>query len=127
LKGELPAELSLEQRISELADVIGRHRYRFSNERDLQDGIQRVLELNSIGHSREYRLTGHDIVDFLVGDVGIEVKVSGSPVQVYRQLARYAESEEIAGLILVTARTQLSPAKIILGKPVKTVKLGAFL
>jgi len=126
LKAENPAELSLEQRVADLAQLLGRHRYRFSNERDLQDGLQQVLESNAIEHHREYRLTSHDIVDFLVGDVGIEVKVSGSPVQVYRQLARYAESEEIAGLILVTARTQLSPAKIILGKPVKTVKLGAF-
>ena len=62
--------------------------------------------LNLLGASceREAHLGPGDIIDFLVGSVGIEVKIDGSLSSITRQLHRYAQYERIGSLILMTTR-----------------------
>ena len=74
------------------------------------------------------RLAPTDRIDFLLGGVGIEVKVDGSTAQILRQLRRYASSPQIEHLVLVTnrARHRSLPA-VIGGKPLRVVHINASL
>lgn len=92
----------------QLVDILGAYRFNFVGERQLQDGIEAVLQQESIAARREVRLSGRDRIDFLTGGVGIEVKTAGSSANLLRQLARYAEHDEIRSLIVVTNRSHLA-------------------
>ena len=77
----------------------------FRAELELQDGIEQVLTAEGIEFEREVSLAKGDKVDFLIeGSIGLEVKVAGGLSGVTRQLHRYAQSDRIASLLLVTTR-----------------------
>ena len=92
--------------VARVAAVIGSNRYRYSDEHQLHDGIAQALAAAGVTAVAEARLSAADRIDFLVGTVGIEVKVGGSPAAVARQLRRYAASPGIEALILVTNRAR---------------------
>ena len=116
-------------RLAELRDVLAGYRFRFASERDLQDGIARVLDDAGIAHRREAPLgpLGRaGTIDFLVGDVGIEVKIKGALAQVTRQLHRYAEEPAVRELLLVTGSAQLDRLpRALCGKPLDVLHLLA--
>lgn len=98
-----------------ICDLIKSHNYRFSNEKQLQDGIEHVFKANDLEYQREAK--GCDgVIDFVVIipaedgqiEIGIEVKIKGSPSSVLEQLGRYAKGGDFDGLILVTSRLQLA-------------------
>lgn len=73
---------------------------------------------------REVRLDADSIIDFMVGPVGIESKLRGGKMDIFRQLERYAAFPEIEALILVT-NTAMGLPKEIGGKPTFYLSLGA--
>lgn len=109
----------------ELGELIGGHKFRYANEADVQAAIAGLLIDAELDHDGEVPLNDRDRIDFLVGDVGVEVKIKGSPSAVLAQLTRYAESPRIAGLVLVTDRMQVASlvGPAILGKPIHVVRL----
>jgi hypothetical protein len=73
---------------------------------------------------REVRLGAGDVIDFMIGGVGIEVKLKGArKADVYRQLGRYARHDRVSGLILATNLSMGLPKEID-GKPAWFVSLG---
>lgn len=102
-------------------DLLDRYRITGRAERQYQDSIEEILVANKVSHVREAALSPADRIDFLIdGGVGIEVKVQGSRAAVIRQLARYAESDQVNSLI-VAATTRRLMAVLpdeILGVPV---------
>ncbi|MGH2878927.1 MAG: hypothetical protein ACRDK4_04880 [Solirubrobacteraceae bacterium] len=98
-------------------------RFNYGDEDRLQEGIAAALAAVGFDVEREVRLSARDRIDLLVGRVGIEVKVAGSPGSVANQLLRYAKSDRIDGLVLVTSRVRhLAP--MVLGKPIEVVQLA---
>lgn len=83
-------------------------RFRYSSEAELQNGIAQALTAAGIEHEPEAALSAGERIDFLVGAVGIEVKVGGSAAEVFRQLMRYAESPRIDSLIVVTDKVRIA-------------------
>lgn len=101
--------------------------FRGTNEQELQDGLELLFKAHFSDVTREASLSNHDRVDFLVEDVGIEVKVEGSPMQVMRQLRRYLEYEEVSEVVLVTTlRKHQEMPTLLGGKPVHVVWLSPF-
>ena len=86
-----------------VAEEIRRYRLTFSSEADLQDQLASVFDAAGISYEREATIAGGRI-DFLCGHLGVEVKIAGSPDEVWRQLERYAAAPEIDELVLVTTR-----------------------
>jgi hypothetical protein len=107
-----------------LAKAISASRFHYPSEATLQRGVAELLTELKLDFKSEFVLTPQDRIDFLVGDVGIEVKIEGALAGVTRQLWRYAECPEINHLILVTTRHihQNLPEEI-LGKPLYVVYL----
>jgi hypothetical protein len=104
------------------------HRFLFTTERELQAGIALVLEKQGVSFTREAALDDGTI-DFLVGSVGVEVKIKGTLQDVTRQVHRYLQCARVESLLLVTTRAALArlPATIS-GKSVRALHLvtGAF-
>lgn len=89
-------------------------RLRFSDEKSLQEGIERVLIAKKFVVKREHELGDAGTIDFIVfgreGEtplelpIGIEVKIKGSIAEIARQLHRYAYSKEIGAIVLATTQ-----------------------
>ena len=90
---------------SAMAQLLWATPFRFSSEDQLQGAMEQLFLSKGIPHTREVRLSAKDRIDFMVGRIGIEVKVKQSAETVERQLLRYAQHEEVDSLILVTSRS----------------------
>lgn len=108
-----------------VVEIIARARVDLSDEKRTQRDIAEVFTAAQIPFEREVKLTKKDIVDFMVGDVAVEVKLKTgtSKMDIYRQLERYADSEKVKALVLVTNLAMGLP-ETIKGKPVYFVSLG---
>ena len=91
----------------ELRRLLVGYLFNFTSELELQDGIGDVLRNNRVKHEREAQLGPRDRIDFLVGSIGVEVKVGGGTAALIRQLHRYAQHETISELLVVTSRLRL--------------------
>lgn len=110
---------------SEIVGLIRRHRLDLSDEKTTQVQLASIFTDHGIVFEREKRLTGRDIVDFLIQDgVAVEVKLHGAKkMSVFRQLRRYAAHSEVNALVLVTNLSMGLPPEID-GKPVYYASLG---
>lgn len=95
----------------------------------LQGAIADLLMRNGIKHMREFRLSDHDIIDFLLPgpvpgmSLGLEVKIKGGRHAIYRQCERYCGFDVVRGLILATNVAMALPSPIA-GKPTFVAHLG---
>lgn len=101
------------------------HRFNVSSEEELQRGIAAALAAHGIENEREVVLTPRDRIDFMVGAVGVEVKIGGGISALTRQLLRYAQVERVSELVVVSTRMQLSAQvpRLLNGKPVSAVTI----
>lgn len=91
--------------IAKILDELGRWNLRTDCENNLQADIAYLLGSMGIEFRREVALNSKDRIDFVAGKIGIEAKVDGSHDQVLRQLSRYAQSDSIESILLVTRRS----------------------
>ena len=111
--------------IDEVEACLRSYRYSFSNEVELQDGVEEALSAAGFNFERESAVPPTcDRIDFRVGFVGIEVKVGGSLFALVRQLHRYASAPSFNSFIVVTSLVRLSNLpREISGKPLRVVRL----
>jgi len=108
----------------ELALYLESFRYDSGSEAALQDGVAQSLEKAGLSFEREVELAPGDRIDFLAGAVGVEVKLTGGLSEVTRQLHRYAKSERIQELLLVTNSVRLARVpEALQGKPIHVAAL----
>jgi len=117
---------SLALTLEHLAAAIEGYRFDTSSELDLCDGIERALgelRLQTVPVRREVRL-GSDRLDFMIGSIGIEVKVDGSLSALTRQVHRYLARDEVHALLIVTTRsTHMNMPAEMNGKPLRVLHL----
>lgn len=111
-------------RIQTFIGLIRSAKIDLSSEKRAQADVEQVLTQAGIAFDREFPLTESDIIDFMVEDVGIELKLkSARKKEVYRQLCRYARHPRVGSLILASNLSMGLPAQIE-GKDAYFVKLG---
>lgn len=114
--------IEVDSSMDELEALLTSKRYRFNDETALQDGIGKVFTKAKIAFEAEVRLSPADRIDFLVGNVGLEVKVKGTEEAAHMQLLRYAEHDRILGLLLVSGTKRIGDIPPMMrGKPVRVV------
>ena len=92
-------------------------------EEALHAQVQLALSAAGFCAQHEAHLAPRCRIDFLVGDLGIEIKKSRpAPALLKRQLTRYAACEQIGALLLIAPRGVNLP-KTIGGKPVFQIAL----
>lgn len=78
------------------------------DEKRLHYALDRAIRaiLPEVTVQPEHALSAGDRIDYFLPQygIGIEVKVKGSPLQVGRQLERYASHPQIKHLVLITTR-----------------------
>lgn len=75
----------------------------------MQKAIAEILRRHGLPFRTEVQIGEgrQDRIDLLIdGGIGIELKVHGSMRKVQAQLRRYAKSEQITSLILISSRLQ---------------------
>lgn len=117
----------MSQSFEDVQTLLRTHRFRYTSEMELQDGIERLLSGNAFAFEREAQLSALHRPDFLVaGGIVIEVKVArrASRPDVTRQLSLYAQSARVNEIVLVTDRRQLAiQPRSLSGKPLVVVSL----
>lgn len=93
-------------------------------ERRLHASIETALQSADIAFDREVRLSPVDRIDFMVRSIGIEAKVRGARLSVWRQLERYARRAEISAVVLVGSIAMPNVVEIE-GKPFAHVSIGS--
>lgn len=88
--------------ITDFISVLKKYSFLFSNEKELQDEIEKRLKENNLEYQREFNLGENGIVDFYKDGIGFELKIKGQKQQIYRQCKSYCENEKINGIVLVT-------------------------
>lgn len=107
----------------EIVAFIEARRLSLTSEKRAQQDLESELVRAGIEHRREVRLSRHDIIDFMIGAVGIEMKIKGQRREIYAQCARYCEHSEVKALVLATNAAMGMPTEIC-GKPVLIARLG---
>ncbi len=107
----------------EIIQTIQCNRFDLQDEKVLQNQISQSFDLNFVVYRKEFRLDEKNILDFLIDDVGVEVKIKGSKRQIYKQCERYCGFDRIKSLLLITNRSMGFPSEIN-GKPIYIFNLG---
>lgn len=98
------------------------------SESELSDLVSERLTRCGIEFSREKWLNDTDRIDYLVGRIGVELKLKGPVSSVTRQLARYADSDLVDEVVLVTTRaTHKRVPGALRGKPITVIHVGGWL
>ncbi|WP_196606551.1 hypothetical protein [Pectinatus frisingensis] len=98
-----------------------------TEEIELQNIIAQILSDNSIPFAKEYRLGPRNRIDFFIPDIGIGIEVKkGKPHyrQVYQQLCRYCNFDNLTGIILVVERNLTGIPAEINNKPCVVIGLN---
>ena len=93
-------------------------------EYDLHRLVMDALDAHGISYEHEAKLAPRCRIDLLCGSVGIEIK-RGKPdrARLIAQLTRYAQCEQLTGLILV-AEKSISLPRTTAGKPLQIICLN---
>jgi hypothetical protein len=96
-----------------------------SYESQIYTEIERVFKESGILYEREVKIGSRMRIDFLCGNVGVEVK-KGKPnrCKVEKQVTRYCKSDRINSLVLVVERSLFSHLNESNGKKVYYVALN---
>lgn len=94
-----------------------RSRINVSTEGAAHIALSKALRAQGMEVQDEVALSEKDRIDLLIGTVGVEVKIKGQRREIFRQLERYAASERIEALVLVTSAPWPASIREIGGKP----------
>ena len=93
-------------------------------EYDLHRLVMDALDAAALPWEHEVKLALRCRIDLMCGGVGIEIKRGKvEKARILEQLRKYAECEQVHGLILVTEKTVPVPHQIC-GKPVRLICLN---
>jgi hypothetical protein len=106
-----------------LVRFIESRRWPLSDEKRLQEAVADELTANGYEFEREVPIARGDIIDFMVGNVGIELKIKGQRRAIYRQCERYCLHDRVQGLVLGSVVAMGVPA-FVNGKPLFVAHLG---
>lgn len=108
-----------------LMKILSRYPFSIQNEILCQNGIEQKLKLHGVPYEREVVLGKFGTIDFVVaGTVGIEIKIKGQRMPVYRQCVRYCKSGIIHKLLLATMHPLSLPSEIE-GIPAEVVSMAS--
>lgn len=117
---------SLDTSVKALAHLINRKLHTTQSEELLQSSVERQLEEAGANFLREKLLSSRDRVDFFFPNSGValelKLKKGWSKMDVFRQIERYAEHEEVKALVLLT-NIQMTLPTAILSKPAFVISL----
>lgn len=111
------------EQLDQIFTLLMSHKFSLENEKDLQVEIENIFNKWGVKNQREVRLSDKDIIDFMVGDIGLEIKLGGQAKRIYRQMQRYCAHDKIKAIVLITNKSMGLPREID-SKPTYILNLG---
>lgn len=111
---------------AELKTLIESYAYIFSNEIQLQDGIKKTFDMNSVQYERE-KTFGNNRIDFVHSTIAIEIKIKQPAMKVLKQLHRYAQIDTITEIMLITSRSMHKMPPTLNDKTLTVIRLNTSL
>lgn len=108
---------------ADIIRLIQTRRLPLSAEKPLQAALALEFEKAGIAAEREVDLGDGDVIDFMIGGIGLEVKIKGQRRAIFRQCERYCGHDRVVTLVLATNAAMGLPAWID-GKPVHVASLA---
>lgn len=100
-----------------IVDMLKTVRLPVNSEAETQVEMMNLFTRRGVWFHREFVLDRANRIDFLfAGGIGMEVKLKGSAMNIFRQCRRYCEFDQIKQLILVSNKAMGFPGEIN-GKP----------
>lgn len=109
--------------IDRIFSCLSTRRLSLSNEKKTQEEIAAAFDECGIPYEREFRLDAANIIDFMVSDIGCEVKIKSTRMKLFRQIERYADFDAIGRIVLITNVPTGFPPEVN-GKPVYVLNLA---
>lgn len=114
--------------IASILSTLTHYRFNFSSENELQKGLEEVFLIKNVNFEREFMLTKHDRLDFIIDQndfkIAIEVKIAGTKNALLRQISRYLSHDDINGVIVIGTPYWLQQLPTTLNnKPVSAYRL----
>lgn len=97
--------------------------FSFVNEKRLQQQVADELTALGVRFEREVEIAPGDIIDFMFGRIGMEVKIKGQRRRIYDQCVRYCKTDRVDEIVLATNATMGLP-RLIEGKPASVIHIG---
>lgn len=95
-----------------ILSILSDFTFDLEDEKQTQNQIETLFTRNLVPYKREYCLNAKNRIDFLSGNIGIEVKLKGRNSDVYNQIDRYLTFNELDSIILVTAKNFILPSTL---------------
>lgn len=108
---------------AQIARLIERRRLPLTDEKRCQEALAVEFAAAGILAEREVNLGDGDIIDFMIGNIGLEIKLSGQRRAIYRQCKRYVLHARVSSLVLATNAAMGLPA-LMNSKDVTVVSLA---
>lgn len=109
--------------VEAIFQCLANRRFPLNNEIATQDAIESAFKDSGISYQREVRLDAANRIDFMIGDIGCEVKIKSPKMKLFRQIERYVEFDAISRIVLIINVATGFP-KEINGKPVYVLNLA---
>ncbi|WP_416358181.1 hypothetical protein ACLNGM_09845 [Aureimonas phyllosphaerae] len=119
----MPSDLNIA--LDRILAALRSRRMPVDTEARLQAEIGAALVAAEIPATAEHRLDQRNRIDFFADGIGIEAKIGGGRLAVWRQLERYAAFPDITALVLVGTVAVPAHLSICGGKPFRHVSVGA--
>ena len=113
----------MKELVEKLKTAIGKYRFTFGTELQMQDQLAEVFTTAGIYFEREFKLSAADRPDFFISQFAVETKLGGSLNEHLRQMKRYNSHEKVLGTILISTRPFELP-ETLSDKPVAGINLG---
>lgn len=112
--------------VEQITSALAAGTFTYVDEVDFHRGIDTALTAAGIDFTPEVRLNSRDRIDYLIGTVGVEVKIKGTTDALRRQITRYADSPLVDELLVITTRPRHMDLhrKVLAGKPVTVLAIG---
>lgn len=108
---------------ADIVALVHTRRWPLASEKALQAKLADELAHAGIPAEREVDLGDGDIIDFMIGGIGLELKLKGQRRAIFRQCERYCGHDRVVTLVLATNAAMGLPATIA-GKPVHVASLS---
>jgi hypothetical protein len=111
--------------LSMITDTLVQYGYRFRDEKQLHQGMMKVMDRAGIEYEHEYT-AGSDRFDFFCDGIVIEAKIKGSLADALRQAERYCQNPLVKAVLIVSTKAThaLSGICHFNEKPVQILKLS---
>lgn len=98
-------------KVEKILNILNSYHFSIHDEKYLQEEISQVFKEENIEFKKEHKLS-NGIIDFMIDDIGLEVKIKGQNMAIYRQIERYMENDSIKAIILANVKPMTLPEVI---------------